>query len=188
MDLRCFIAIELPQDIKEGIAGKTKRLRAAEADVRWVSPENLHLTLKFLGNTPEDLLEDVREKLSAVAGRHPAFSFGLSGAGAFPDTGRPRVVWIGVRDSGELAGLQGDVDAAMAELGFEAEQRAYSPHLTLGRVKSPRGRIALKEELSRIEDIDFGMVEVREVALMRSQLRPTGASYSRLFAAPLGGL
>jgi 2'-5' RNA ligase len=188
LDLRCFIAIELPEDLKEGIAGKTMRLRAAEADVKWVSPENLHLTLKFLGNTPEDLLAGVREKLSAVAGRHPAFSFSLSGAGAFPDSGRPRVVWIGVRDPGGIVQLQRDVEGAMAELGFEAERRAYSPHLTLGRVKSPRGRIALQEELARIRDIDFGSVEVRQVSIMRSQLRPTGASYSRLFGAPLGGL
>jgi 2'-5' RNA ligase len=185
MDLRCFISIELPQALKQKITSVIERLVKTGADVRWVVPENLHVTLKFLGPTPGNLIPDIEEKLRRAAGAHGRFTLKLSGAGAFPNERRPRVVWIGLVDSDELLGLQRDIDASMEELGFEREDRPFSPHLTLGRVKSPRGNIALAKELDALRGFDIGVVEVGSVSLMKSELSPKGSKYTELFAAPL---
>jgi 2'-5' RNA ligase len=187
LGLRCFIAIELSAGLREKIGRETGGLRASEADVRWVPAENLHLTLKFLGSVPDELVPDIRAGLARVARGHARHCVRLAGTGVFPDPRRPRVVWVGVEDSEGVSALQRDVEAAMEGLGFEPEGRPYTPHLTLGRVKSPRGRSALMEELGALRDADFGEQEVREVSLMKSELRPGGARYERLFAAPLGG-
>ncbi|GAB4390405.1 MAG: RNA 2',3'-cyclic phosphodiesterase [Thermodesulfovibrionales bacterium] len=187
MDLRCFVAVELPEELKKNIDRETGRLRAADADVKWVRAENLHLTLKFLGRTPEERLPAIRERLGAAAARHRGFRIRLAGAGAFPGARRPRVVWIGVSDSEALAALQKDVDAALAELGYEAEARDFTAHLTLGRVKSPRGGAALQAGIEALAGKEFGEAEVRGVSLMKSDLSPAGARYSRLYLAPLGG-
>jgi 2'-5' RNA ligase len=186
MDLRCFISIELPEALKGEIASLTEDLRDAGADARWIKAENLHLTLKFLGNIPEETLPGIEESLKKAVRTHMRFKLRFSGAGVFPGRKRPRVVWIGIQDSDRLVGLQQDVESSMAELGFEAEGRPYSPHLTLGRLKSPRRRDVLLEELDVLSEEEFGEVEVTEVALMRSTLRPTGAEYSRLCGIPLG--
>ncbi len=186
MDLRCFVAIELPEALKGEIASRTEGLRAAGADARWIKAENLHLTLKFLGNIPEETLPGIEESLKKAVRPHMRFRLRFSGAGVFPGRKRPRVVWIGIQDSMRLVGLQQDVESSMAELGFEAENRHYSPHLTIGRLKSPRRRDVLLEELDALSEEEFGELEVTEVALMRSTLRPTGAEYSRLCGIPLG--
>jgi 2'-5' RNA ligase len=110
----------------------------------------------------------------------------LKGAGVFPDRKRPRVVWVGLEDSDELVSIQRDVEEAMAGVGFEPEGRAYSPHLTIGRLKSPRRRDILLRELDSLVGVEFGRMEVAEISLMQSTLKPSGAEYSRLLAAPLG--
>lgn len=187
MDLRCFIAIELPPELKDTIHGLTGGLRASGARVKWVPAENLHLTLKFLGNTPEETVPDIRDRLAGVSALHPAFTLEFRGAGAFPDLRWPRVVWAGVLDSDALLGLQRDVEEAMGELGFAPEGKAYSPHLTLGRVKSPGGLAGLRGELAALGDTVFGSVRVGEVSLMKSELGPSGARHERLFGVALSG-
>jgi 2'-5' RNA ligase len=186
MGLRCFVAIELPEKLKEEIAVRTEGLRKSGADAKWIKAENLHLTLKFLGDTPEDMLPAVKDSLEKALNGHEKFRLSLSGAGVFPDRKRPRVVWVGVEDSDRLVALQKDVEVAMAGLGFEAEKRPYSPHLTIGRLKSPRRRDLFLRELDAVSGEEFGKAEVAEISVMKSILKPSGAEHSRLFGTPFG--
>jgi 2'-5' RNA ligase len=186
MSLRCFIAIELPDALKGEIASRTEGARNCGADAKWVKTENLHLTLKFLGNTSEELMPDIKDALAGAVAGHKSFAIRFKGAGVFPDRKRPRVIWVGIEDSGSLVALQKEVEEAMAAQGFEVEGRAYSPHLTIGRLKSPRRRDLLLKELDTLGGEEFGSIEVTEISMMKSTLKPSGAEYSRLFSVPLG--
>jgi 2'-5' RNA ligase len=187
MSVRCFVAVELPEALKEPIASRTEKLRKSGADARWVRAENFHLTLKFLGSVPEEMLPELREALAGATRPHARFRLGFRGAGVFPSRKRPRVVWVGTHDSERLVDLQRDVEAAMEALGFEAEKRPYSAHLTIGRLKSQKRRDFLLRALDELVDESFGHFDVTEVALMKSTLKPGGAEYSRLYGAPLAG-
>lgn len=184
--MRCFISIELPESLKKEIAEKTAKLRALDADVKWIVPENLHLTLKFLGETPEEIVPAVKETLAKTAARFGKFNLDFSGLGVFPDARRPRVLWVGVLDSESLLSLQRDAEEGMKEFGFEAEDRAFSAHLTIGRVRSPKGKERLVREIEALKDASFGWVEVAEMSFMKSELKPSGAKYTVLFVVPLG--
>ncbi|MDO8992329.1 MAG: RNA 2',3'-cyclic phosphodiesterase [Daejeonella sp.] len=116
MDLRCFIAIELPDEIKRNIDTYIEQLRATKADVKWVPAKNLHLTLKFLGSTPEELLTEINKKLSSIAKLHDRFTCRIFGAGVFPNIKQPRVIWLGIKDAEEMIKLQKNADESMAEL------------------------------------------------------------------------
>lgn len=187
MEIRCFIAVSLTDEIKDSISRKTTRLRKLDADVRWVPVENLHLTIKFLGNTPEESIPGITDRIERIASANGGFTFGLSGTGVFPDPKRPRVVWIGIKETGgRIIKLKQEVEGAMAELGFEPEARTFKPHLTLGRVKSPRGKLALLKELDRLKDEEFGTVEVKGITLYRSDLGPGVARHTVLQHAALG--
>ena len=196
MDLRCFIALDLPESLKEGIGRITGPLRAAGTSVKWVPVSNLHLTLKFLGNVPEDMVASMRAPLLAAVASHGRFRRALKGAGSFPGGRRPRVLWLGVVDDGPpdapsaLAAIAADIEAALAaalvEFGFEAETRPFKAHLTIGRVRSQRGALRLAEELKALEGVDFGNFEVREVSMMKSDLLPGGAVHTKLYGLPLG--
>lgn len=187
MDLRCFIAIELPDEIKDAIDVHIKKLKQTGADVKWVQSKNLHLTLKFLGKTPDSLLPEVNSKLASLSKLHKKFQIQILDAGVFPNIRNPRVIWLGIKDHEEMIKLQLDIDSAMSELGFEQEDREFTPHLTIGRVKSFKNKDALMKELATLKDADFGKIEVENIALMRSELKPGGAEYSRLSEIPLIG-
>lgn len=154
----------------------------------WVAPENFHLTLKFLGGVDEARVTAVAGALHEAAAPHAAFDIEIVGLGAFPSATRPRVLWAGVRAGHDaLAALADAVDGALARLGFPREERAFSPHVTLARVREPRRAPALAGALSAAAAQLFGRVVVREATLMRSQLSPRGARYTPLAAAPLSG-
>ena len=154
--------------------------------IRWVRATGLHLTLKFLGEIPEERLGDIYEAVErAVDGASP-FSLVLAGLGGFPDLRKPRVIWLGVLRGGEfLEKLHQRVDAQLALCGFSREKRKFSPHLTIGRVRSLRG---IKPLLDRLPGIAFESDEipVTAVKVIRSQLKPTGAEYSDLKVIGLG--
>jgi 2'-5' RNA ligase len=188
--VRTFIAIELDPDMLAQVSRLQSRLKddVLPGFVRWVRPEGIHLTLKFLGDVPADKLDDIAEALRTTSAAHAPFSLHIAGMGCFPSPRRPRVVWIGVDEpSGTLERLYYGIERALAPLGFPPEQRRFSPHLTLGRVK--RGRSAgeleaLGEYVTRAR-VSIGRMEVTAVYLMRSDLRPSGAVYTELAAAPL---
>jgi 2'-5' RNA ligase len=162
------------------------RLQAGRSGVAWVAPENFHLTLKFLGHVDQPRLESVEAALATALGGRPRFELTCAGIGAFPTPGRPRVIWAGVRDGAEAARrLAEAVDQALTPLGFEPEGRAFSAHITLGRLRVPGRDSALTAALEGAGGRLFGITPIDRVALMRSDLSPRGARYTELTAFPL---
>jgi 2'-5' RNA ligase len=186
MGLRCFIALELPEEVKKKIYVCIEKMKSAGADVKWIPPENLHLTLKFLGDTTEELLKSVNERLISLSKSHNRFSLQVSGAGAFPNIKYPKVVWLGIHDSEEIIKLQHDIDESMEGLGFKRDDKKFTPHLTIGRVKSMRNKDVLIKELATLKEADFGKIEVNNITMMKSELKPGGAEHSKLIEIPFG--
>jgi 2'-5' RNA ligase len=183
---RSFFAIELSAEIATGVRRIQGALKEREGGVRWVRPEGIHLTLKFLGEVEPDRIEAIVKKAGEVVQGVRPFTVEIRGGGGFPSAKNPRVIWIGVEEpSGRLTQLQSRVEAGMAELGFTQEKRRYTPHLTVGRVRSGKGRKTVVQALDAIRASDLGKMEVREVILFRSHLKPTGAEYTKLGSFPL---
>jgi 2'-5' RNA ligase len=191
--LRTFIAIELDQELQEKLADLQSRLRreVPSQAVRWVRPEGIHLTLKFLGDTNQEQVEQVKEALVWAAQEVSPFAFTVGGVGCFPNTRRPRVVWVGLHEpTGALRRLRDAVEAQVAPLGFPTEKRPFSPHLTLGRVHrhaSPSEVRALGETIAASAVGNLHEMEAGEVCYIKSDLRPSGAVYTTLSRGPLGG-
>jgi 2'-5' RNA ligase len=163
----------------------------APRTIRWVRPGGIHLTLKFLGDVNPADIQNVHQVILDTVPKFSPFSFSVGGLGCFPNARRPRVIWVGVQEeSGEMAALHGELEQAFAALGFERENRRFHPHLTLGRIRRGVGqaeRRAVGEALGRVDDSSLGDVNVNEICLFRSQLKPSGAVYTRLLAARLEG-
>ncbi len=175
------MAVELSKEIEEGIKGVQEELKGRVAGVRWMRPDGIHLTLKFLGEVEPDRIEEIVHKAKgAIKGIGP-FRIRIRGGGGFPNAKNPRVIWIGVEDqSGLLKKLQARVERGLEGLGFKREERDYTPHLTVGRLRSGKGKGAITEAIRDIGDSDLGTMEVGEITLFRSQLKPTGAEYTKL--------
>jgi len=178
--VRTFIAVELDEAIRERLAQAQERLRATGCSVKWVSPDKIHLTLKFLGQIEGGAVEAVRQVMSSAAWDVEPFEVTVAGLGAFPARGAPRVVWAGIAHGGGLAALHGQLDGALARLGVGPETRAFAPHLTLGRVKDRRGAEALRPLLEAGAAEQFGTQRVEEIVLFRSVLSPGGSTYTAL--------
>jgi 2'-5' RNA ligase len=177
--VRVFIAVFPPPELREEVLARARRL-SLRGRVRWSRPENIHLTLKFLGEVREEVLTGLCAALEEVCERHAAFDAGLAGLGAFPSARRTQILWAGIGvGSDELRSLATDLDDAMAPLGFEREKRPYTPHLTLGRA---RGRPASFEPPP---EEYLGEFRVRRVELMESTLTPEGAVYRTVRAFAL---
>lgn len=187
MNLRLFIAIDIPERIKREVGDVIGIFKKYETDVKWIEPENFHLTLKFLGSTAESLAERIRDALLPVVSAHKPFPLHLRSTGIFPNEKYPRVIWIGIVDSDPLKTLRNDIERTLTLLGFEGEEKHYHPHLTLGRVRDRKGTISLMNEVKRLHDKDFGEFQVDTVNLMKSELRPKGAQYTCLYPMPLAG-
>jgi 2'-5' RNA ligase len=157
--------------------------------VRWVSPQNIHLTLKFLGNVSPANLNSLTGVLGTEAKRHKGLQITVGGLGAFPNRLRPRVVWVGVAAPPALTELQHGVDRETSRLGYPNEDRDFSPHLTLGRVSqhaTPQEVKSIAEALSAVQVGELAVVTVQHIQLFRSDLQPGGAVYTPLFKAALG--
>ena len=188
-EIRAFIAIELPESVRAQLGRIQGQLKPGhEGVVRWVDPKGVHLTLKFLGNIAESQVPAVADAVRGAAkvGRFPVE---VGRPGAFPSLQAPRVVWVGVGgDLEKLAALQRAIDGALARLGFPPENRPFSPHLTLGRVRetaSKAERRALGEAVGHLRIEALTPVEMDSVSVMRSQLTPSGAIYTCLASIPL---
>lgn len=179
--LRAFLAIELDAPSMDYLGRISSRLKVSQADVSWVNTRNAHLTLKFLGDISPETLLSVNRILSLVFGEQKPFKLRLEGVGVFPGLERPRVVWVGVRDeSGMLGRLFERSESAFESIGFPRENRPFNPHLTLGRVRSSSGKMALVKAVMDSSRQIGPTLEVNHAVLFRSDLKPTGAVYTAL--------
>jgi 2'-5' RNA ligase len=189
---RLFVALEPPEPVRRRIAGAASALRraagAAASDVRWVSEENLHLTLQFLGAVPEERVAAVEKAVSDAASAARPLSLEVKGAGGFPNARRPRVVWLGLSgDVPALSALVTALGARLTPLGFAPEARPFSAHLTLGRARDPRGAPGLGGALAAAAQ-DGGVAwRAAELVLFESHLSPKGPRYEAVLRAPFGG-
>lgn len=185
MVLRTFVALELPEATQAAIADYVQPLSRLPGHVSWVKTQNLHLTLKFLGDTQERQINAITGALREVAREVPPFAATVTGSGVFPNERRPRVLWIGLEEnSGRLPQLAKNVDQRLHELGFAKENRAFSAHLTVGRVRDGE----LERILSRMREQPFTPqpVQFDEITLMRSELHPGGSIYTPICKITLG--
>lgn len=184
--IRSFIAIELPEETRQKLAAIQEQLSQSRAGVRWVRPTSIHLTLKFLGNIHPTQVDDIAAAAAQVIGEDSPLTLCAAGLGAFPSQRKPRVIWVGLRGEVErLAKIQTDLEKVLEPLGFAREERGFRPHLTLGRVKDRRRLQPLIEALSKLEIPEFNSFDVDEIILYKSDLRPTGAIYTKLHRMPL---
>ena len=190
--LRLFIAIELSPAIRQAIGRVQEDLkrRLPPRVVRWTNPDGIHLTLKFLGDTPQEKTAAVIRGMQAAAAGFEPFELRVAGLGCFPNPRRARGLWVGLPDLPRpLAGVQRAIDLQMAQLDFARETRPFSPHLTLGRVNdraSASERQALAELLNQARVGELGVLAAQEIVLFQSDLRPAGAVYTALAQGPLG--
>jgi len=187
--LRTFIAINVPPAVLDTITRIQNRFKSLGLHASWVKPGNIHLTLKFLGDTDPDRISGIQNKLTETLAPFEPFRLSLDSAGVFPDTKNPRILWVGLKDGdGTLKVLQTAIEKALESVGFPVEQRPYSPHLTLARIrspwgiKSPKGKKELKDELDalNLQGIDHRPFEVGDIHLYESQLTPKGSIYTVL--------
>ena len=191
LKMRLFIALDIDDAIREQIGRFMEGVRNFAPDARWVKPESLHVTLKFIGEQPDAAVEKIKDALKTVSGDAPEIIF--SGYGFFPTAKSARVFWIGMKAGPELTKLASAIDDKMSELGIPKESRAFSPHLTLARggsgSGSPRWRKGdgpnrvfprLQEKLAALPTPEFGTMTPREFFLYQSQLSPKGSKYTKL--------
>jgi 2'-5' RNA ligase len=185
--MRLFVAVNFPARLRQKIARLCRPLDEGGIPGRWVEPEGVHLTLKFIGEVPAPNVEALGEALEEVAGKFRPFMLRFGPIGAFPSPRRPRVVWLGIELTPELRFIKDDLERRLADMGVEREQRPYQPHVTLGR--APRDAEA--GEFRRLEEITRNLkvtdeYRVTHLDLMRSQLERAGAVHTRLRVARLG--
>lgn len=188
--VRVFIAIEVPPIVRQAIEKNTARLQSTldASLVRWTPTNNIHLTLKFLGDVSPATIDMLAQMLTQEASQHPCFEMQFQGLGTFPNSRRPRVIWIGIQAPAALEALRRGIEAATARMGYPTENRPFSPHLTIGRVKqtaSPTDAQKIRVALERTKIGTLGTGTVGAVHLFKSDLKPSGSVYTRLFSAPL---
>jgi 2'-5' RNA ligase len=187
--LRTFIALEIPHELQQIIHKETASLRNAIGSlVRWVPPGNMHLTLKFLGNISPASVDILIQMIGAEADSCQSFIMQVGGLACFPSPKRPRVIYIGLQAPSELEALQHGIESATTRLGYESDERDFSPHLTIGRVRqniSAPDQQKIRRALEETQISSLGAAQVNSVHLYNSDLKPTGSVYTRLFSAPL---
>jgi RNA 2',3'-cyclic 3'-phosphodiesterase len=187
--LRAFIAIDVPPAVLDTIIRIQTRFKSLGLHASWVKPGNIHLTLKFLGETDPDRIPGIQAKLTETLVPFAPFRLSLNSAGVFPNTKNPRILWVGLKDEeGTLETLQTAIEKALESVGFPMDSRPFSPHLTLARIRSPlgitspKGKKKLKDELDAVnqEGIDPHPFDMGEIKLYESQLTPKGSIYTVL--------
>ncbi len=186
--MRLFIAVNIPKKEKDRIQRASRPIREADLPVRWVEPDNIHLTLKFLGEVRPEQVTDVEGAVERVAKSTRPFEMEVGGFGAFPTIRRPTVLWVGIEPSPALRCLKQDLEWALTDHGFDRETRAFHPHLTLGRAQADGGAGIFRGLDDVVSKMDYrGGVKVRKLDLMQSHLSRSGARYTILKSAQLKG-
>lgn len=184
--MRLFVALELETAVRTALGNVQRRLRSSAHDVRWVNIDLLHVTMKFLGEVNDDILSDITAAIDLAASECVPFTIALDGCGCFPTGGPVRVVWGGVKETtGMLQSCAEFVEASLAEVGFAPERRAFSPHITLGRVRDDRSQGKLREAVCALS-CDPAEQLAERLTLMSSTLSPTGPTYVPIHKTWLG--
>jgi RNA 2',3'-cyclic 3'-phosphodiesterase len=188
--IRAFIAIDLSPEILQRLSEVIDNYRAqlVNIPIRWVSVTNIHLTLKFLGDVSLSSLNILTDIIHTEASSHHQFEISVGGSGAFPNNRQPRIIWVGVEAPQELTAIQNGIETAAARLGYAREERAFSPHLTLGRVSRNVSSQEIKTITQVLEKTRVGFIGatcVQNIFLYKSDLQPTGAVYTQIFATSL---
>lgn len=184
--IRSFIAIDFPDETRKALEDIQKELKQSGAGVRWVKPSSIHLTLKFLGNIHAAQVEEIARAVAQEIRDQPPITLRPAGLGAFPSLRKPRVIWIGMEGEVQrLTGIQARVETALEVLGFAREKRSFRPHLTIGRVKDRRWLQSLVDAMATLDMKPFNSFDADEIILYKSDLRPTGAIYTKLHRMPL---
>jgi RNA 2',3'-cyclic 3'-phosphodiesterase len=179
--MRLFVAVNIPDELKEKIACLKEKLRLSGADVKWVKKENFHITLKFLGEVAEEKIEGICLALKKTAQGDGPFEILFKGLGAFPDKKRPRVVWLGIENGKErLANIFKNIDVELESMGFKKETREFASHITLGRARSGKNIISLVNKIESLEASVIGVFKAEKVDLMSSVLYSSGPVYECL--------
>lgn len=173
--MRLFVALEIPSSVRDNLATLLTSMRAITREPRCVRAENLHVTLKFLGEVAEGKVAEVRTALGKI-GSDKAVTLDFRGLGFFPNEKHPRVFWAGMEASPNLKTLAADIEGAMEKLGIPREKREFSPHLTLARFERPKLPEALRKLVT--QQLEFGSLRTNEFHLIQSRLKPTGAEYT----------
>lgn len=184
--IRTFVAVLISEELRSNVSRVQEEVKKLAPDVKWVAPENLHVTLKFLGNVEEDALPRVFGAVEDAVGGRPAFDLSLGGLGAFPSPAKARVVWVGVQEGkDELIELARDVDATLGKLGFPKEEKAFKAHITIGRAKQDRFVRGLASAIGSVDARDLGRQRAACVTVMQSELRPEGPTYTPMRSVEL---
>jgi 2'-5' RNA ligase len=181
--MRLFVALEIPTEVRENLAALIESLRAVPPKARWVRPENLHVTLKFIGEVPETKLSVIRAALASVRSEQPV-TLDFRGLGFFPNEKHPRVFWVGIEASPNLKTLAAEIDGTTEKLGIPREQRPFSPHLTLARFEPPRLPETLRAAIQENAGCEFGSLHASQFHLIESKLKPSGAEYTTVESFP----
>jgi 2'-5' RNA ligase len=181
--MRLFIGIDPGEEVRERLERVLVHLRAC-AHLKWSPVYNLHMTLKFIGEWPEDKLPQLEATLRSISPRDP-IPADVKGLGWYPNPHHPRVFWVGVQAADTLAGLVQDIEAALASLGMAKEARPFNAHLTLARIKEPAPLQALRDAIAQLESVDYGSLLVDRFCLYRSQPGSAGSIYTKLSEYPL---
>jgi 2'-5' RNA ligase len=179
--IRSFIAIPLSVELISQIEKIQNQLKKIPTDVKWVNPSSIHLTLKFLGNIEATQIEKIAQGIQNGIKGISKWIAEVKDIGAFPSLKNPRVIWVGIEDErNQLVNLQKRIEKEMEKLGFKREERKFSPHLTLGRVRSSQGKSELVKYLLQPQEPFSAEINIDQVVLFKSDLKPTGAEYTRL--------
>ena len=184
--MRAFIAIELSEEIRADLARIQSHLKYSGADVKWIETGNIHLTLKFLGDIAEENCEKIKSILDEIGRSIKPFEISIKDIGAFPNINYPRVIWVGL-DKGvnESKIFAEKINEEVLKIGFQKEPRPFAPHLTIGRVRSPKNKDALKDKILTLQLKAYTLQLIRSIVLFKSTLTPKGPIYTKLHEAHL---
>ena len=184
--MRLFVALDIPEDVRDALAKLSRQLRELSSSPRWVRIEGAHITLKFIGETPPDQAERIRSALGDARASGP-IELQFAGLGFFPNPRRPRVLWEGVTAGAALRELAASIETQLEPLGIPREARDFSPHITLARFDSPKGLDAIRAAVEKLGAPEFGRTAAREFHLYQSVLKRRGAEYTRLASYRISG-
>ena len=184
--MRLFVALDIPESVRAALIELSAALSKTCRNARWVRLEGAHITLKFIGEVPDERADAIRSALAEIRGFAPV-ELHFAGLGFFPNAKRPKVLWAGIETGPELAQLAAAVEARVTMLGVEREDRDFRPHITLARFESPKGIDPLRDAIEKLDTPDFGRTTAREFCLYRSVLKRSGAEYTRVASYAFSG-